>query len=375
MKIYHVTQAIYPYVVGGEPTQCHETGNLQSINNQVTILTVKRDSKIEDVNCDYILKQFRWFKMPWDFFGMENPICPGLWWELLNSDFDVLHAHSQLFFITFFSIIISKIKNKPSIITVHGIKAVRDKPTNLFQEIWLQVLSRYIFKITDKIQCMTNNDAKKIQRYGVNNKKIIIIPNGIDTNLFIPDNSSDKHNDFILWVGRFVEEKGLKYLIDAIESVVKDFPFKKVLLVGEGPLKEDIQIQIHSKGLDKIFEIRNNCSQKEIATLMKECELFVLPSLQEGFPKSILEAMACGKPVITTNGLKEIINGAGITVEQGSIEELKNAIKFYLSNPFEEKKSGMQGRKHIEENFSWDIVNKKIEEVYESLSKGNKCQI
>lgn len=370
MKIYHITHTIYPYSIGGEPTQCHEIANYQSINNQVTVLTVKRDSKIEDANCNYILKQFRWFKMPWDFFGMENPICPGLWWELLKSDFDVLHTHSQLFFTTFFSIIISKIKNKPSIITVHGIKAVRDKTTNLFQEIWLQILARYIFKITDKIQCMTNNDAMKIQHYGVNNKKIVIIPNVIDTHLFKPGNLGNKHNDFILWVGRFVEEKGLKYLVDAIEGVVKDFPIKKVLLVGEGPLREEIQSQIHSKDLDKIFEIRNNCSQKEIAALMKECELFVLPSLQEGFPKSILEAMACGKPVITTNGLKEIVNDAGITVKPESVEELKNAIKFFLSNPFAGEKSGIQGRKYVEENFSLEIVIKEIEEVYISLSKG-----
>jgi glycosyltransferase involved in cell wall biosynthesis len=375
MRILHVTQTIYPYIIGGEPIQCHETSNLQSKNNQVTVLTVKRGHKIEDVHCNYILKQFRWLKMPWDFFGMENPICPGLWWELLRSDYDVLHAHSQLFFTTFFSIILNKIKNKPSIITVHGIKAVRDKTTNLFQEIWLQVLARYIFKITDKVQCMTEKDAKEIQRYGVNNNKIVIIPNGIDTTLFKPSNPDNKHNDFILWIGRFVEEKGLKYLVEAMEFVTKDYPNKKVILVGEGPLKEDIQCQIHNKDLDKIFEIRNNCSQKEIATLMKKCELFILPSLKEGFPKSILEAMASGKPIITTNGLKDVVGNAGITVTPESTEELKNAIIFYLSNPSEEKKSGTRGRKYIEENYSWDIVNKKIEEVYTSLAQGNKCQI
>jgi glycosyltransferase involved in cell wall biosynthesis len=367
MRIYHVTQTIYPYIVGGEPIQCHETSNLQSINNQVTVLTVKRGNKVEETTCDYSLKQFKWFKMPWDFVGMENPICPGLWWDLSKSDYDVLHAHSQLFFTTFFSIIINKIKNKPSVTTVHGIKAIRDRATNFLQEVWLQILARYIFKITDKVQCMTETDAKKILRYGVDKKKIVIIPNGIDINLFKPGNPVIKHDDYILWIGRFVEEKGLKYLVGAMEFVTKDFPDKKVILVGEGPLKKEIQLQIHNKGLDKIFKIRDNCSQKEIVALMKECELFVLPSLQEGFPKSILEAMTCGKPVITTNGLKEVVGNAGITVTPGSIEELKNAIIFYLSNPSEEKKSGKQGRKYVEENFSWDIVNKKIEEVYASL--------
>ena len=367
MRIYHVTQTIYPYIVGGEPIQCHETSNLQSINNQVTVLTAKRGNKIEETKCDYFLKQFTWLKMPWDFVGMENPICPGLWWDLLESDYDVLHAHSQLFFITFFSIIISKIKNKPSMITVHGIKAIRDRATNFLQEMWLQILARYIFQLTDKVQCMTEKDAKKILRYGVEAKKIVVIPNGIDIDFFRSGHPAKKHNNYILWIGRFVEEKGLKYLVGAMESVTKDFPDKKVILVGEGPLKKEIQLQIHNTGLDKNFEIRDNCSQKEIVALMQGCELFVLPSLQEGFPKSILEAMICEKPVITTDGLKEIVGNAGITVTPGSIEELKNAILFYVSHPSVAKKSGREGRKYVEKNFSWDIVNKKIEGVYASL--------
>ena len=58
--------------------------NLKDLNN-----------KVEELHSNYKLKQFSWFKMPWDFFGMENPISLGLWWELLNSDFDLLHFFNR----------------------------------------------------------------------------------------------------------------------------------------------------------------------------------------------------------------------------------------------------------------------------------------
>jgi len=367
MKIFRVTQALYPYVIGGSPIHCHELSNYQSNNGlDITVLTVKRDKKIENLTYGYTLKQFKWIKMPWDFLGMENPISPGLWWKICTSDFDLLHAHSHLFFTTFFSILISKIRNRPCVVTVHGVKAVRSKATNLFQELWLQILSRYIFKISDKIICLTQVDADQIKIYGADEKKIEIIPNGINIDLFHP---SSIQGNYILWVGRFVEEKGLTYLIDAIEDVVKNFPNKKIVLVGDGPLKKEIVEKIYKKDISKYFEIKDNCSQKEISQLMKECELFVLPSLQEGFPKSLLEAMACGKPVITTNGLKEIVNDAGITVPPGSVEELRNAIVALLSDSHKEKICGEQGRKFVEENWSWNIITKKIENVYTSILK------
>lgn len=367
MKIYRVTQALYPYVIGGSPVHCHELSNYQSKNNlQVTVLTVKRNVKIDEVNCNYTLKQFRWLKMPWDFVGLENPICPGLWWDLLKSDFDLLHTHSHAFFTTFFSVIVGKIKNKPIVLTVHGVNAIRSRAIIFLQEIWYQLLARYIFKMSDKIICLTKADAERIKSYGADEKKIEIVSNGIDTRLFSP---SEYHKDYILWVGRFVEEKGLKYLVDAIKDIATDFPNKRVVLVGEGPLKEEILNKINKLNLNKFFEVKNNCSQKEIVKLMKECELYVLPSLQEGFPKSLLEAMACGKPIITTEGLKEIVGDAGITVTPGSVEELKTAIKTFLSDPSKEKKSGDEGRKYVETRWSWDIVTKKIEEVYASIMK------
>jgi glycosyltransferase involved in cell wall biosynthesis len=274
-------------------------------------------------------------------------------------------VHSHLFFTSLLSVFISKIKNKPCVITVHGVRAVRDKATNLLQEIWIKFFSSLIFRICKKVFCQTKADAEEIKKYGVNNNKIEIIPNGIDTTIF---SLSDINNGYILWVGRFVKEKGLEFLVEAIYNIKEKFSIKKVVLVGYGPLKQYIIDLINKKKLNNIFIYKDKCSQKEIAKLMKNCELFVLPSLQEGFPKSLLEAMACGKPVITTNGLKEIVNGAGITVEAANVKQLSNAINKILSNPSKWKKAGLNGALFVNQNWSWDIVTKKIEGVYNFLT-------
>jgi glycosyltransferase involved in cell wall biosynthesis len=368
MKICRVTQAIYPYVVGGSPTHCHELSNKQeNDHSEVKVYTVRRDGKVDSPSVNYALRQFRWMRMPWDFSGMENPFLPGLLLSILRSDYDVLHAHSHLFFTSMIAIIANKIKGKPSVITVHGVRAVRQSSINFFQEAWMQLLGRYLFRLVDRIICLTQADADEIRRYGVPSEKIAIIPNGIDTRLFQPH---DHHDGYMLWVGRFVKEKGLTYLVDAMQNVVHEHPDARMVLVGDGPLKADIIRKIKEKGLSSHFELKENVPQAEIAELMGACEVFVLPSIQEGFPKSVLEAMASGRPVITTKSLDSIVGDAGLTITPRSVDELTQAMNTYLEDPAKREQAGELGRSYVEEQWSWDVVTKQIDDVYETISQG-----
>jgi len=368
MKICRVTQAIYPYVIGGSPTHCHELSNNQSTDHSsVLVLTVRRNNQIDSPTVNYDLKQFGWMRMPWDVAGMENPITPGLWWHLLRTDYDVLHAHSHLFFTSALALITNKMKGKPSVLTIHGVRAVRQSSVNLFQELWMQLVARYLFKLTDRIICLTPADAHEISHYGVPPEKIQLIPNGIDTTLFHPQ---DTHDGYLLWVGRFVEEKGLRYLVDAIQQLTPTNPNLRVVLVGDGPLRPHIINQIHTKGLDQHFELHRNCSQREIAALMRNCTAFVLPSLQEGFPKSLLEAMACARPVITTSSLTDIVGDAGITIPPKSVEALSQAILTVLTNPATQHTAGLQGRHYVETKWSWPIVTDQTNRLYQTIVQG-----
>jgi glycosyltransferase involved in cell wall biosynthesis len=368
MKICRVTQAIYPYVVGGSPTHCHELSNNQTNDHsQVTVFTVRRDTKVDAPPVSYKLRQCWWMHMPWDFFGMENPVAPGLGLRVLREDYDVLHAHSHLFFTSTLAIIANKIKGKPSVITVHGVRAVRQSSVNFFQEAWIRLLSRYLFRLVDKVICLTQVDADEIAQYGVPPEKISVIPNGIDTTLFHP---RDNHDGYMLWVGRFVSEKGLIYLVDAMEQVAKEYPDTHMVLVGDGPLKDDITTRIQIKGLEQNFDLREKCPQSEIAELMGSCEVFILPSIQEGFPKSLLEAMASGRPVITTSSLAGIVGEAGLVVTPQSVDELSQAMLTYLSDPAKREAAGTKGRSYVEANWSWDVVTEQINNIYQTITQG-----
>lgn len=331
------------------------------------VYTPQRDQQVDSPSVKYTLRQCKWIRLPWDYSGMENPISPSLGWRILHSDYDVLHAHSHLFFTSVMAILLNRIKQKPSVLTIHGVRAVRQSSVNLFQELWMQFLGRYLFRLVDQIICLTPADAEEISRYGVPAEKIKVIPNGINTHLFQPQ---VMHDDYMLWVGRFVAEKGLTYLVDAMEQVVKAYPDAHMILVGDGPRKNEIIERIKDKGLEEHFKFKSNCPQSEIAKLMAGCEMFILPSLQEGFPKSLLEAMACGRAVITTQSLADIVRDAGITVKPRSVEQLHQAMLAYLTDPAKREEAGERGRSYVEQNWSWDVITQQINGVYEDLVQG-----
>jgi len=102
---------------------------------------------------------------------------------------------------------------------------------------------------------------------------------------------------------------------------------------------------------------------------MKKCEFLILPSIKEGFPISILEAFSCGKPVISTRDLHDIINGAGITINPKSFIELAEALMKILNDKEFKIKAGLIGRSMVESKWSWNIVGSKTILLYYSIKK------
>ena len=129
--------------------------------------------------------------------------------------------------------------------------------------------------------------------------KIRLIPNAVDTTIFKP--SSNRESNLIVWVGRFVNEKGLEYLVEAAKIVADSFSEARFLLIGYGPLKEDILRLVHKLKLEDFVRLVGPLSRIEIARILGKATIFVIPSLKEGMPLALLEAMASGAAVIGTN--------------------------------------------------------------------------
>lgn len=220
------------------------------------------------------------------------------------------------------------------------------------------------------------------QQSGVPLSKIAYIPNSIELEKFkIQGDITYLHkelnltsqNFILLCLGRLSKEKGHKYLFEALSLLNGQYRFK-LLVVGEGPLRNSLQSMVHSLQLDDkvIFTGQRN----DIPQILEISDCLVLPSLYEGLPTCILEAMAMSKPVIATTvgGTQELIkNGeAGFIVEPRNPTALSEAITKLIKMPDRERRElGLKGREIVINNFSIENIAKETENVFLELVEKN----
>ena len=285
----------------------------------------------------------------------------------------IIHAHSHLFLPTFTAVKTAKNLKTPIIVTIHGLMAKRNLLVNTAQYIYLYTIASWIFKHATKIICLTKSDAQETIKYGCPPEKIKIIPNAVDTDLFKPRNTQKEENS-IIWIGRLVPEKGLIYLLKALNIIVNKYKIKvKAIIVGDGPQKPELLDLIHKYDLSQYVHLTGILNKKEVAHILNKAQLFVLPSLKEGLPKALLEAMASGLPAIASNisGINEVIKNHynGLLVQPQNPQQLAEAITYLLSNPTLIKKLGANARKSIIRKYSWLHILAKLDQVYTEVSK------
>ena len=209
--------------------------------------------------------------------------------------------------------------------------------------------------------------------------KICVIYNGIDIEKFsyCDDSIIEKYRkefsiskrDLIFGIiARIDLIKGHQYFIEASIKVIKRYPMCKFLIIGEGnkEIIQKLRNQINSLDLSDCFIFLGH--QKNIAELLQIIDIFVLPSLFEGLPFSIIEAMAMKKPVISTNvgGISELVvdRKTGILVPPKDSDELANAMLELADNYEERINYGLNGYKLVMEKFTQRNMLKEVENIY-----------
>ena len=288
---------------------------------------------------------------------------------------NILHAH-WLIPQGLLAIILKKIYKIPFIITVHG--------SDLFP------LKNSIFRYLQKIvlsncyACTVNSMATRnevISRFPQFKNKIYIIPMGVNIEAFSKAkqnliNRKYKNKKIILFVGRLNEQKGIEYLIKAIPAVKKRFFNLKLLIIGEGSHKSNLEKLTESLGLNDVVEFLGAKPHREVINCYHSAHVFVLPSITskigtEGLGLVLLEAMAAKLPVVGTNtgGIKYIIknNENGILVEEKNPQEIADAIILLLSNKKLREKIKSNAFKFVNDNYSWKIIVNKFNNLYEKV--------
>lgn len=193
-------------------------------------------------------------------------------------------------------------------------------------------------------------------------KSFDIIPNGVDTDVFFPVEREAGEEFRILFVSRLIERKGLQFVIPQLKEIQSSTDKKITLIVvGDGPYRETLEQIAKDNQVYNMIEFVGQKDKSEIVPYYQNADLFILPSAKEGMPNVVLEAMACGLPIIMTpcEGSAELICKNGYRIETKKFAD--DIIKLIEDNEMR-KEMSINSNKRVKNFFSWkQIVNEYLE--------------
>lgn len=268
-----------------------------------------------------------------------------------------------------------KNKNQSLILTTRG----ADLNSALKSRLMKRVI-RYTLKRCDYITPNNEGHKKQLLLLGIPEEKITVVPNGVDTEKFKPRNKGilrkrlnlPKGKRIILFVGWLIPRKGCEYLIKSISEIIKTDRNIKLLIIGEGLLEQKLKVLAEDLGLKDYIDFKGTISPDRIPFWMNASDIFVLPSLSEGKPNVVGEAMACGLPVIATNvnGTPDFIEDGkdGFLIPPKDVDALTDKLKLLLDTPSLRTKLGKKARKSIlRKDLTWERCAKDYVTIYKKV--------
>ena len=217
MRIVRIRHLFYPYM---PRDYFYELSSKQAEKgHEIHVITWgrARENTIEKVSNKFFIHRLIGLNLVAGLSIENYPYLINLNNTIKEINPDIIHAESHLFLPSLQALMIAKKMHIPCVVSVHGVLADRGFFINLLQKLYIHSIGLLVFKLANEVICLTSEDASAITNLGVKPQKISIVPNGVDTNLFKPNN--DEYTPQVVWVGRFVPEKGVEYLIKAAEIV------------------------------------------------------------------------------------------------------------------------------------------------------------
>ena len=358
--------------------------NLEKLGNQVFL--VAQGSKNNDVENFYNSGAYMNKKNDiLRFTFMLKSILQSFIFILTNAgNFDLIYVRDPI--AGTIALIPKKIFRKKMIHEINGIPDERKLHGNYFLNngyvFILELAEKISIKNSDRIIGVTQRLKEYIiKKYGVAENEISVVPNGVNTAIFHPMNDPrviqeikgklkiSKEERIVGFVGTLAPWQGLEYLIEAAPLILKEIPEVRFILVGDGPMKDDLEGKIRGLDLEANFIFTGTVPYREVPGYINASDVCVVPKkpLKSGYsPLKLYEYMACGKPVIASriSGF-EILeqNNAGILVEPENPRDLAKAIIKLLEDDMLGDEMGRNGREYVVETHSWESVARKVEKV------------
>jgi len=284
---------------------------------------------------------------------------------------DLIHAHWSLPQ-GLMGIAGGRLSGIPCVTTVHG-SDVYGLRHPLFK-----ILNSMVIRHSDACTANSTATARKVREIS-GRKDIEIIPMGFDPEVFTPLDSRNipgpKREKTLLYVGRLIDWKGVDSLIKALPLVQRRFPETRLLLIGDGPQRAELMGLCRDLGIEESVKFMGEIPQDLLPEYYSSAQAFVLPSIvnekgeTEGLGLVLLEAMACGTPVIGSDvgGIPDIIkNGnTGLLAKPRDPEDLADKIMTVMADKKLAEELSSRASRYITENFSWDSIADRFLKLYQ----------
>ena len=221
----------------------------------------------------------------------------------------------------------------------------------------LKRISHWVLRRSDVVRVISSFTLKKARQI-VPEKPAVLFPTFTDIELFLetPGDAEDAEKKIVLFVGALVYLKGAHRLLEAMAMVRQEHPDAHLVIIGQGDYRESLERGAASLGLTEAVTFAGTMPQNQLRDVMRRCSALVLPSLSEGLGRVLIEAMACGRPVIGTRvgGIPDLIQDGvnGYLVPPDRAKPLAAKIDHLLAHPETATEMGARGRAFVAETFS-----------------------
>ena len=275
-----------------------------------------------------------------------------------TKDCDIIHANWTI--AGFNAWINNLLFHVPYIITLQGSDIYKAANLSFAKKITYNTL-----RGSKKIITLSNSLKNEVMKFKNLEKKIEVIPNGVNTQLFI--SNSENRENLIIYIGALIKRKGVEFLIKAIPAVINSNPDFRLIIIGEGNEEINLKNLVKSLDLDNFVIFLGQINQDSVKEWLQKSKLFILPSIEEGQGVVLVEALACGTPCIGSNvgGIPDVISDdVGTLVPPENPKALSEAILFYLNNEEVWLKKSKNSRLRATQYFDWDVVGIRIVQLY-----------
>jgi glycosyltransferase involved in cell wall biosynthesis len=378
MRICFVNSFYPPYIGGAERYVSSIARKLSEMGHDVTVYCASKPLHAGE-SYDGKVRVVR-MKTPMMFYGTPITVFPE---SFFREDYDIIHANFPSPYLAAVSSFLSKLKNTPSVLTWHNdlppvtkaakiLVGLHDLASPLYLNNFRKIIA------TTKIYA---ERSKILRRFA---DKVIVIPNGVDTSKFNPNVKGDrirekyslKDKTIALFVGALTtwhRYKGLDYLLRALAIARKKNSSLALLVVGAGNLLPYYKKLAGELGIEDVVVFAGMVNDEELPEYYATCDFFVLPSIDssEGFGIVLLEAMACGKPVVgsAVGGILEVIEDGknGFLVSPKKEDDLAEKILLLAEGKALRKKMHPDTVRHAG-LLSWSDVVRKLLMVYNEVA-------